>query len=78
MFADAAIEKHIKAIESEIGKKRLIIKHLERRLVRAEQTRMNEEHAKAERKYIPSQLEEASEAIGALETLLANVSRDWT
>jgi hypothetical protein len=78
VFADAAIEKHIKAIESEIGKKRLIIKHLERRLVRAEQTRMNEEHAKAERKYIPSQLEEASEAIGALETLLANVSRDWT
>jgi hypothetical protein len=39
---------------------------------------MNEEHAEAERKYIPSQLEEASEAIGALETLLANVSRDWT
>ncbi len=77
LFANAAIEKHIKTIESEIGKKRLIIKHLERRLVRAEQTQMNEEHAKAERKYIPSQLE-ASEAIGALETLLANVSRDWT
>ncbi|KAM6499262.1 hypothetical protein JOM56_004770 [Amanita muscaria] len=38
LFGDAAIEKHITAIESEIGGKHIIIEHLESRLENAEQS----------------------------------------
>ncbi|KAL6303949.1 hypothetical protein BKA93DRAFT_785418 [Sparassis latifolia] len=75
LFGDAAIEKHITAIESEIGSKHIIIKQLERRLEIAEQ--LDEEDAEAERNQVLPQLEEAWKAIGALEKFLADDSRDW-
>ncbi|KAI0002172.1 hypothetical protein BJV74DRAFT_882269 [Russula compacta] len=75
LFGDAAIEKHITAIEPEIGGKHIIIKHLESRLEYREQ--MDEEDAKAKRNQVRSQLEGARKAIRALEKFLADVSRDW-
>ncbi|KAF8638736.1 hypothetical protein AX16_010459 [Volvariella volvacea WC 439] len=75
LFSDPAIEKHIKAIESEIGGKEIIIKQLERRLEVAEQ--MGKEDAEAERDEIQPQLNKARKAIGDLKTFLTNVSRDW-
>ncbi|GBE77162.1 hypothetical protein SCP_0100340 [Sparassis crispa] len=75
LFGDTAIEKHITAIESEIGGKHIIIKQLERRLEIAEQ--LDEEDAEVEWNQVLPQLEEAWKAIGALEKFLADDSRDW-
>jgi hypothetical protein len=75
VFGDAAIKKYIIAIESEIHGKHVIVAQLERRLEDARQ--MDEEGAEAERKHVAPRLEEAREAVGALEKFLADVSRDW-
>jgi len=75
LFGDAAIEKHIKAIEFEIGGKQTIVEQLERRLEDAGQ--MDEEDAEGERNQVLPQLKQARKAIGALEKFLADVSRDW-
>ncbi|KAN0135417.1 hypothetical protein V8E53_006696 [Lactarius tabidus] len=75
LFGNAAIEKHITAIKSEINGKHVIIEQLEGRLEYAKQ--MDEEDAEAERNDALPQLEEARRAIGALEKFLADVSRDW-
>lgn len=74
LFGDAAMEKYLKAIESEIGSKQIIIGQLERRLEAAEQT---DEDAEKERKQVLPQLEKAREAMENLEKFLADVSRDW-
>jgi len=75
LFGDAAIEKHIGAIQSAIEKRESALKHLQKRLESADQ--MDEMHAQAERKEVLHQLDAAREAIGALKTLLADISRDW-
>ncbi|KAG8751901.1 hypothetical protein FRC14_007526 [Serendipita sp. 396] len=75
LFGDAGIEKQITAIKTEISDKHLIIEHLENRLEYAVQR--GGEIAVAEQNDILPLLEEAKEAIGALEEFLTNVSRDW-
>ncbi|KAL4077475.1 hypothetical protein J3A83DRAFT_4388852 [Scleroderma citrinum] len=75
LFGEAAIEKHTKAIESEIGGQHLIVGQLECWLAAADQ--MNEEDPEAKRKEIESQSEKARKTIKALETLFVDVSRDW-
>ncbi|KAF8554118.1 hypothetical protein OG21DRAFT_1484908 [Imleria badia] len=65
LFGDAAIEKHITDIESEIDGKHIIIEQLKKRLKGAEQ--VDEEDAEAERNQVQLQLKEAREAIVALE-----------
>jgi len=73
LFGDAAIEKHITAIESEIGVNLNLIKLLERRLEGAKQRRENV--AEAEKNQILPQLKGARKAIEALEELHAEVSK---
>ncbi|KAL4071575.1 hypothetical protein V8B97DRAFT_1870846 [Scleroderma yunnanense] len=75
LFGEAVIEKHTKAIESEIGGQHLIVGQLECWLAAADQT--NEEDPEAKRKEIESQSEKARKTIKALETLFVDVSRDW-
>ncbi|KAG8816620.1 hypothetical protein FRC19_011909 [Serendipita sp. 401] len=75
LFGDAGIEKQITAIKTEISDKHLIIEHLENRLEYAVQR--GGEIAVAEQNDILPLLEEAKEAIGALEEFLTNVLRDW-
>ncbi|KAL4071585.1 hypothetical protein V8B97DRAFT_2042554 [Scleroderma yunnanense] len=75
LFGEAAIEKHTKAIESQIGSQYIIITQLECRLAAVDQ--MNEEDPEAERDEVGSQIEKARKAIKALEMLLVDVSRDW-
>jgi len=75
LFGDAAIEKHIMAIKSEINGKHITIDHLERRLDYAEQQGI--EDAEAERDQVLPQLEKERKAIGALEKFHADVSKDW-
>ncbi|KAL4077479.1 hypothetical protein J3A83DRAFT_4185865 [Scleroderma citrinum] len=73
LFGEAAIEKHTKAIESQIGSQYIIIEQLEHRLAAVDQ--MNEEDPEAERDEVESQLEKARKAIKALEMLLADENR---
>jgi hypothetical protein len=75
LFGDAAIEKNITAIESEIGGKYIIIDQLERRLKDSEQ--MDEEDIEVERNQVLLQLEEVKKAIESLKKFLVDVSRDW-
>ena len=76
LFSDAALEKHIEGIRSEIRGKESVIDWLERRLVAAEE--LDEEDAEMERADAQRELNTAQEALEALQTLLADVSRDWT
>ena len=75
LFGDAAIEKHITAIESEIGVNLNLIKLLERRLEGAKQRRENV--AEAEKNQILPQLKGARKAIEVLEELHVEVSKNW-
>jgi len=75
LFGDAAIEKHITAIESEIGVNLNLIKLLERRLEGAKLRRENV--AEAENNQILPQLKGARKAIEALEELHVEVSKNW-
>ena len=75
LFGDAAIEKHIAVIVSEIGGKYIIIEQLESRLKDAEQ--LDEEDAEAEREQAQPQLEQTKQAIGILQTFLTDVCRAW-
>jgi len=75
LFGDAAIEKHITAIGSEIHGKRITIDYLERRLKAAQKLRR--EDAEAERKHAQPRLDAARGAIGPLEKFLVDVSGGW-
>jgi len=75
LFGDVAIQKYLKAIESEIGGKHIIIDQLQRRLEGV--SRIDEEKSATEReqKQVLLQLEEAKEAIEDLKKFLADVSK---
>ena len=75
LFGNAAIEKYITAIESEVRGKYFMNDWFERRLERTKQ--MDEEHAKKERKHVLRELEETTEAISAISEFYTNVSKDW-
>ena len=75
LMGDEAFEKYIKAIESEIGGKNIIINQLERRLECTKE--LAEEDAKTEREQVGPQLDQMKTAIDALKKILVDINRDW-
>lgn len=76
-MGQAAFETRCEAIESAIRGKEITLDYLARRLAYADKIK-DEEDATAERKHAEYEIKEAKEAIPALKTLLADVTRDWT
>ncbi|KAN0087169.1 hypothetical protein V8E54_000857 [Elaphomyces granulatus] len=72
LLGEAAFKDRLKDIEVAISDKKITV----HRLAFAEKME-DEEDATAERRAIKPRIDEANEAIEALEKLLANVTRDW-
>ena len=75
LFSESAIEKHLKAIESEIRGKGFIVDYLERRLLAA--AKLKPEDAELERKSVESELGKEKKAIPVLKKFLPDATRDW-
>jgi hypothetical protein len=76
LLGEAAVQKHVKATESEIGGKHIIIELLEGRLEDVNQMD-DEEDAEGLQNDIMLDLERAKKAVKILEKFLADVSKDW-
>ncbi|KAF8424457.1 hypothetical protein L210DRAFT_3653467 [Boletus edulis BED1] len=76
-MGEVAFKARCKAIKSAIWAKELILDHLMCCLTAAAKMEDKEE-ATAERKQVESEIKKMKEATLAFETLLADVTRDWT
>lgn len=76
LLGEAAFKDRLKDIEVAISNKKITVHVLNKRLAFAEKME-DEEDATAERRVIKLKIDEANEAIEALEKLLADVTRDW-